>query len=236
MGLLFAKCNYDVCMTPSQDRRLLYPLVSVDIALFGSDGEGLKVLLARRAREPAATQWALPGGVLRPHEDARLEDAARRVLIDKVGIDAPYIEQMRAFSGVDRDPRGWSIAVLFAALMPRDQVHALVKNRVDAVGWFPLQDLPPLAFDHGEQLAIATQVLRRRVENHVLPLHLMPPRFTLTELQSTCEAILGRDLDKSVFRRRLKSSVDIVELDEYQGGAQRPARLYRAREGFEFAG
>ncbi|MCO5104932.1 MAG: NUDIX hydrolase [Burkholderiaceae bacterium] len=223
-------------MNRSNHRPRLYPLVSVDIALFGSDEQGLKVLLARRAREPAVSQWALPGGVLRPLEDAQLVDAARRVLRDKLAVSVPQIEQIRVFSGADRDPRGWSIAVLFAALVPREQVNAVVKTQVQAVEWFSLQELPPMAFDHAEQLSAALTKLRTRVESYVLPLHLMPERFTLTDLQRTCEAILGRTLDKSVFRRRLKGSTDIIELDEYQGGAQRPARFYRAREGFDFTG
>ena len=221
-------------MNKDAQRPILYPLVSVDIALFGSDENGLKVLLARRAREPAVSQWALPGGVLRPLEDAQLADAARRVLKDKMSVTVPQIEQIGVFSGADRDPRGWSIAVLYAALLPREQVPAVAVQHLEAVEWFSLQELPPMAFDHAEQLAAALKTLRTRVERYVLPLHLMPERFTLTDLQRTCEAILGRPLDKSVFRRRLKGSIDIVELDAYQGGAQRPARLYRAREGFQF--
>jgi 8-oxo-dGTP diphosphatase len=222
---------------PAPAPREMFPFISVDVAVFSVDPRGLRVLLVRRAREPAISQWALPGGALRPHQDANLDAAAKRVLRYKIAVDIPHIEQVGVFSGPGRDPRGWSIAILFAALLPQDQIHALVHNHVEAVDWAPVsQDDRTLAFDHTEQLAVAAGYLRSRVENHVLPLHLMPAAFTLTELQRTCEAILGHPLDKSAFRRRLKCSADLEELADYQRGAQRPAQLYRARDGFEFMG
>lgn len=215
--------------------RKLYPLVVVDIALFSAGEDGLRVLLVQRAEEPELRRWALPGGILRPDEDASLEAAARRVLRDKVSVDIPHLEEVCSFSGPDRDPRGWSIGVLFYALLPRHQVNALVKNKVEAVEWADAGNPGHrMAFDHGKQLATALGVLRDKVERHALPLHLMPERFTLTELQHTCEAILGHALDKSVFRRRLRGSRDLVELGEFVGGAQRPAQLYRASDGFSF--
>ena len=92
-----------------------------------------------------------------------------------------------------------------------------------------------MAFDHAQQLEIALARLREKVERHALPLHLLPEQFTLTELQRTCEAILGRPLDKSVFRRRLKGMDDLVELPgQFERGQQRPAQLYAARAGFGF--
>ena len=84
-------------------------------------------------------------------------------------------------------------------------------------------------------LCAALEVLRGKVERHALPLHLLPARFTLTALQRTCEAVLGRLLDKSVFRRRLKDSEELVELaGKFVVGPRHPAQLYRARESFVF--
>ncbi len=215
--------------------RDLYPLVVVDVAMFTIEDETLRVLLVHRARDPQARRWALPGGVLKPVLDLSLEAAARRVLRDKVSVDVPHLEEVCTFSGPNRDPRGWSIGVLFYALLPRDKVNALVKNKVEAVKWVDAASPGQgLAFDHGPQLATALQVLRDKVERHALPLHLLPEKFTLTELQRTCEAILGRQLDKGVFRRRFRESKDLVAIDEFVRGAQRPARLHRARAGFTF--
>lgn len=213
----------------------LYPLVFVDIALFSTDERGLRVLLVKRAEEPEIGRWALPGGMLRPHEDDSLETAARRVLRRKVGVEVPHLEEVASFSGPKRDARGWSIAVLFYALLPRNRISAVVRQKVDAIDWADAaRPGHRLAFDHAEHLVSALQALRDKVDRQALPLHLLPEKFTLTELQRTCEAILGKQLDKSVFRRRLKGSEDLVALDEKVHGPQRPAQLHRAREGFVF--
>ena len=213
----------------------LFPLVVVDVTLFSVDESGLRVLLVKRALEPQQGLWALPGGVLKPDQDADLEAAARRVLRNKIGVDVSHLEEIRTFSGSERDARGWSIAVLFCALLPRDQVQAVIRNKVDALEWAEAsKPSHRLAFDHSKQLAAALHMLRDKVDRHALPLHLMPEKFTLTALQRTCEAILDRSLDKAVFRRRLKGSTDLIETDEYERGLQRPAQLYRARSGFTF--
>ena len=216
--------------------RMLYPLVSADVALFSVEQDRMRVLLVQRTHEPAALAWALPGAILKPDEDEDLHATACRALHEKISVAIPHLGQVGAFSGRQRDPRGWSISVLFYALLPGDQVNALVSSRVEAVEWFDASNPGrPLAFDHSVLLGAALDVLRGKLERHALPLHLLPERFTLTALQRTCEAVLGRPLDKSVFRRRLKDSEDIVELaGEFVLGAQRPAQLYRAREGFTF--
>jgi 8-oxo-dGTP diphosphatase len=216
--------------------RMLYPLVSADIALFSVEQDRLRVLLVQRAQEPAALQWALPGAILKPDEDDDLHATACRALQEKISVAIPHLAQVGAFSGKYRDPRGWSVSVLFYALLPGDQVSAVVKSRIEAVEWRDASNPgAPLAFDHGVLLGAALEVLRGKVERHALPLHLLPARFTLTALQRTCEAVLGRPLDKSVFRRRIKDSDDLVELaGEFVVGPQRPAQLYRARDGFVF--
>lgn len=218
-------------------KRLLFPFVTADTALFSIDEDELKVLLVRRASPPAKGEWALPGGALKPAVDGSLEDTARRVLRDKISVDIPHLEQVGSFSGPERDARGWSISQLFYALLPRDKIDALVKTKVEAVEWSSVSkgsSKRRLAFDHDKQLAAALKLLRGRVAQHALPLHLLPRRFTLTELQRTVEAILGYEVDKSAFRRRIKGSLDLVELDEYVRGSQRPAQLFRASDEFRF--
>jgi 8-oxo-dGTP diphosphatase len=222
--------------------RQLFPLVSADVALF-SIGDGcLQVLLVQRAQEPAAGRWALPGAVLKPEIDHDLEATARRALRDKISVEVPYLEQLHTFAGADRDPRGWSLGVLHYALMPLDQVHAVVRRKVEVFRWANADaEYRDLAFDHGEQLRAARSALRQRVKEHSLPLHLMPARFTLTQLQRVCEAILAPAggasvaLDKGAFRRRFASSPDIVEIPgQFEGGAQRPAQLFKVAPGFRF--
>lgn len=215
--------------------RELYPLIGVDIALFCVEDDRLRVLLVRRANEPEARMWGLPGGLLKPEIDQSLEAAARRVLASKVSVDLPLVKEVATFSGPDRDPRGWSISVLFYALLPRDQINALVRDKVEAVQWADASaPRHRLAFDHSVQLTAALKKLQAKVEADSLPLHLLPEKFTMTQLQRVMETILERPLDKSSFRRRLKGSEDLVELDEYERGAQRPAQLFRASERFSF--
>lgn len=218
--------------------KMLYPLVVTDVALFSIDTEGLKVLLVKRSHAPAQGLWSLPGGILRPEVDDSLKAAARRVLRQKVSVEVPYLSEVRSFSGPDRDPRGWSIGMLFYALLPRDQVHAIVKDSVDEVEWVQADGHGrELAFDHPQQLEAALKALRDKVESHALPLHLMPAEFTLGALQKCCEAILGRELDKSSFRRRLTEGdvPAVVGLGhEEKTAAHRPSRLYRAPDNFSF--
>lgn len=220
----------------------LHPLVSADVALFSVVDQCLQVLLVRREQAPAAGQWALPGAVLNPQLDDDLEATARRALRDKINVEAPHLEQVRTFAGAARDPRGWSVALLHYALLPRDQVVAMPRRAVDRAQWFDADSVTsPLAFDHSRQLEVARAALRQRVQEHALPLHLMPEHFTLTQLQRVCEVILAPEpgrplrLDKGAFRRRFAKSQDLVLVPgAFEHGAQRPAQLYRAAPGFKF--
>lgn len=220
--------------------RELYPLVFVDIALFRMDEDRLQVLLVQRAQEPEIRRWGLPGGILKPAIDDNLEAAARRVLSAKVTVDLPHLEEVCTFSGPGRDPRGWSISVLFYALLPGNPVNAVLRSKVEAVEWVdPASPGHRMAFDHSAQLEKALTALKQKVERRLLPLHLMPPKFTLSQLQRTCEAILGRPLDKTAFRRRVLPKEDpmpdIVKIGEkLEGRPERPAQLYKAREDFSF--
>lgn len=216
--------------------KLLTPLVSADVALFCVDQGTLQVLLVQRARAPTQGEWALPGAVLSPEQDRDLESTALRALRDKLSVEVAHLEQVTTVSGPARDPRGYSVAVLYYALLSRDQIDAVAKSKVAAVQWLPASDPGhPLAFDHGDLLATAVTSLRNKVDRHALPLQLLPKKFTLTELQRVCEAVLGRQLDKGVFRRRLRDSPYLQEVPgELVRGSQRPAQVYRAAEGFEF--
>ena len=217
---------------------LLYPFVATNVALFTLHGDSLRVLVGKRANEPQAGRWALPGGALKPEIDDDLAASARRVLREKVRFDPSLLEQVRAFSGRDRDPRGWSVATLFYALLPQDRIDAAAGNKTEAIEWVDAtRPGRPLAFDHAQMLAEAVARLRAKVEHDALPLHLLPDRFTLTELQRACEAITGEPLDKSAFRRRLKAREgrDFVEAPgEFAQGAHRPAQYYKRSRGFRF--
>ena len=209
------------------------PIASVDLAIFALSENGLDVLLMRRSDEPFAGEWALPGGWIRVGEDADLAAAARRVLKDKTGVETPYLEQFQSVGNAERDPRGWSLSIGYFALMPREEAVLASGGNAADVEWWPLTDdavAVPLAFDHAALLATAANRLRSKVEYSSLPAHLLAPHFTLGELQSVYERILGRRLDKSAFRKRI-SEADFVEPveGEMRRGSNRPAQLYRLR-------
>jgi 8-oxo-dGTP diphosphatase len=216
--------------------KTLFPLVTVDVVLFTMLDLQLRVLLIQRANDPAPGLWALPGGILKPDQDASLDAAARRVLSAKIGVRIPHLAQLITVGGPDRDPRGWSLSTVYYALLPGDQVPAVAGESIEAIAWCDPQALrQPLAFDHAQLLATALAALRAKVALGALPLHLLPEKFTLTDLQRTCEAILGRALDKGAFRRTIKDAPALLPVDgEFLRGPQRPAQLYRAAAGFAF--
>lgn len=214
----------------------LFPLVTVDIALFTVVDWELRVLIVKRQNDPAPDTWALPGGVLQPDLDDSLEGTAMRILHSKVGVDVRHLEQVTTVSGPERDPRGWSISTLYYALLPGERVPAAAGQSVTAVDWCaPSTVQERLAFDHGALLLQALMLLRDKVRQGALPLHLLPEKFTLTDVQRACEAVLGRTMDKGAFRRLIKDEPDLLLLPgEFLRGPQRPAQLYRASADFRF--
>ena len=216
--------------------RTLYPLLAADVVLFTVLEDRLEVLLLKRDNEPFRNHWALPGALVNPKEDESLDATARRALQAKTSVSVRHLEQVGVFSGAARDPRGYSVSVLYFALLPLDEAPAVAGAKAQDVVWAGVRHLRrPLAFDHEAMIEQAAAKLRAKVEQATLPLHLLPAQFTLTELQRVCEAILGKALDKSSFRRRLRTEKSLVEVrGQFQYGSYRPAQLYRAAADFRF--
>lgn len=202
------------------------PSLTVDCVVFGLDDQDLKVLLIQRDIDPFAGRWALPGGFVQMEET--LEESARRELQEETGLANIYLEQLYTFGDPGRDPRGRVVSVAHYALVNlRDHK---VKADTDArnAGWFAIGDTPRLAFDHDSVLAKAHERLRGKVRYQPVGFELLPPKFTLTQLQHLYEVILGRELDKRNFRKKILSMDVLEELDEIEKDvAHRAARLYR---------
>ena len=210
------------------------PIATVDLAIFALSTTGLAVLVTERGADPFAGRWALPGGWIHVQEDNSLEDAARRILRDKTGVETPYLEQVRTVGSAGRDPRGWCLSVTFMALLGADPAAPRPGIATADARWAEIADngvVMPLAFDHADLLAAALARLRGKVEYSSLPAHLLPPEFTLGELQGVYERVLGRPLDKSAFRKRM-AEADFFEAvpGALRRASNRPAQIYRLRE------
>lgn len=201
------------------------PALTVDCVVFGFEGAGLQVLAIRRGIEPFLGSWALPGGFVRMDED--LESAARRELEEETGLRDVFLEQLYTFGAPDRDPRGRVVSVAWFALVRPDQHPAKGDTDASEAAWFEVGRLPALAFDHDLILRAALDRLRGKIRYQPVGFELLPKRFTLTQLQDLYEAILGRPVDKRNFRKKLLAFDFLVPLDEFTGGAHRPARLHR---------
>lgn len=201
------------------------PALATDAAIFGYDGEALHLLLLQRATDPYKGKWALPGGYL--HIDETTEEAVRRVLLEKTGVDKLYLEQLYTFSKTDRDPRERVISVAYYALV-RSQDFSLVPGRItDKAEWFPVDKLPKLAFDHNEIVAMALERLRGKLRWQPVGFELLPAAFTLTQLQRLYEAVLGETLDKRNFRKKMQGMELLKATGKMeQDVARKPAQYY----------
>lgn len=202
------------------------PCLTVDCVVFALDERELKVLLIQRGNEPFRGRWALPGGFV--HMDETLEEAARRELAEETGARNVYLEQLCTFGDVKRDPRDRVVTVAYYALVKlRDYSLRASTDSADAA-WFGLSDPPKLAFDHEQILDVAYARLRGKVRYQPIGFELLPPKFTLTQLQRLYEIVLDRPLDKRNFRKKILAMDILQELDEVQQDvAHRAARLYR---------
>ena len=226
--------------------RYPHPAVTVDCVIFGLDGQSLKVLLNRRDLVPFRDAWALPGGFI--GIDEGLEDAARRVLQAETGVHDLYLEQLYSFGTPDRDPRERVITIAYYAivnLFDHPVGKAAPSCASQEAGWFAMDRLPALAFDHSAIIETALARLQAKIRYQPIGFGFLPRKFTLTQLQKLYEAILCTSLDKRNFRKKILSTGLLVPLDEMEMDvAHRAAKLYRfddrlygelRQRGFNFA-
>lgn len=215
------------------------PALAVDLVLMSVRDGGLAALLQQRQKGPEQGKWALPGGFVRIDES--LDGAAERVLAAKARMTGAYLEQLYSFGAPDRDPRGRVVTIAYFALLPAHLFAAapdLHLARI-AVPWAgeaggPVEALAAdgsplaLAFDHSDILGEAVKRLRGKLDYSGVGFALLPPLFTLRELQQVHEAILATPLNKPAFRRRMLDRKWVRPTGERETGTGfRPAELYR---------
>lgn len=205
-------------------------ICTVDVVLLTLQDDVLKVALLNRSQEPFKGVAALPGGYIHPQEDGDAQDAALRVLREKTGITPPYLEQLASFSGPARDPRGWSVSIVYYAVVPAGLIGGSAHPGVRLASVDKPLKLP---FDHLEIIRAAVARLRSKSQYSSLPCYLAGDTFTLPQLQRVYEALMGESINKVSFRRKI-DEMDMLEPIEgaySSGAAHRPAQLYRLKPG-----
>lgn len=200
-----------------------HPAVTTDCVIFGFDGSELQVLLIERGIEPFKGKWAFPGGFLNMDETAG--EGALRELKEETGLENAYIEQFNTYSDPGRDPRERVITIAHYALVRIQEV----KGGDDAAKaqWFPIDEVPQLAFDHDKILRDAMRKLRERIHFVPIGFELLPEKFTMRDLQILYESILGVKFDRRNFAKKMMHYELLNQLDEtVRQTAKRDALLY----------
>jgi 8-oxo-dGTP diphosphatase len=202
------------------------PSVTVDVVMMSLRQRDLQVLLVKRRAWPFEGMWAIPGGFLNMNES--LETAAQRKLQEETGMQDVYLEQLYTFGDPGRDPRTRVITVVYFALLDAERLPVKVPDDAADVAWFPVYELPLLAFDHSQILAYTLNRLRGKLDYTTIAFNLLPEQFTLRELQRVYEIILHKRLDKRNFRKKILSTGILEDTGaKKMEGTHRPARLYR---------
>lgn len=199
--------------------------VGVDCIIFGYSKGELSILLTKRRFEPGMGQWSLMGGFV--SDDESVDSAAKRVLFELTGLRDVYMEQVGAFGEVGRDSGQRVISVAYYALIAFDELDRL-RLREHNAHWTPIDQMPPLLFDHAQMVEKARDMLRTKVATQPIGFNLLPKTFTLTQLQSLYEAILGEKIDKRNFRKRI-TDMDCIEKTDLidKTGSRRGAALFK---------
>ena len=176
------------------------PSVTTDCVIFGYDTkEGLSVLLIKRGIEPFKDHWAFPGGFIKMDEDA--ETCARRELKEETSLETAHIEQFGCFSEVNRDPRERVITIAYYALVKKSEVVG--GDDASEAHWFPIDNVPPLAFDHDRILRVALKTLKEKIHFMPIGFELLPSVFTMPQLQELYESILEVKFDRRNFSNKM---------------------------------
>lgn len=177
------------------------PALTADAVVFTIQGHRLQVLLIQRGGEPFAGYWALPGGFVEEGECA--SDAVKRELAEEAGVRDVWFEQLKTFDAPGRDPRGWVVSVAHVALIDSERVRPAGADDAADARWWPMNALPPLAFDHHAILHYALGRLRSKLRWSTIGLQLLPPVFTMDALRRVHEAVLDDTIDKRNFHKRM---------------------------------
>lgn len=201
--------------------------LTVDAVIFGYESNPrISVLLVERKYEPFANMWAIPGGFVKNSET--LEEAVYRELQEETGVDIGYLEQLYTFGEPKRDPRQRIVSVAYFGLVRPDAHELKASSDAKKARWFDINELPELAFDHPNILEVALKRLRAKITYEPIGFELLGERFPFSDLENLYTTLLGREIDRRNFRKKIMSLEILDELDEkVSKGAGRPANLFK---------
>ncbi len=210
------------------------PLFTIDNVLFTVKDKTLMVLLVKRAIEPFRGCWGLPGGFVDVTKDDNTEATALRKLKEKTSLEPQYLEQLQTFSGAQRDPRGFSVTLVYYALTSEQQVSAHIET-VDDVQWIALSEVSQmtLAFDHCEIIAQAYERLKQKALYSMIPVFCLPSQFTIGQFKCVIETIIGQPIQRKSLIRRIEASEMFAAIDEKVQSGGRLAQLYKVKPGVD---
>lgn len=200
--------------------------ITIDCVFFGFNKESLEVLLVQHAQGESKGKWGLLGGWLQLEESA--DDAAQRILQELTGLEDIYLEQLKAFTNPQRVLERRVVTIGYYTLVNREDYNIKASLKVIEAKWYKIKEIPDLIFDHNEILDFSLLQLRNRVRQAPIGFNLLPEKFTLLQLMHLYEEILGIELDKSNFRRKVLHMKLLQALDEKQKDvSHRAAKLYK---------
>lgn len=200
--------------------------LSVDAVVFGYEASIISVLLIKRKYEPFKGKWAIPGGFVLNEES--LEEAVERELFEETGVKINYLEQLYTFGKPKRDPRGRVVSVAYFGLVRPNAFKIFASTDAEQVQWFNITALPELSFDHQEILDMAITRLQGKITYEPIGFELLDKKFPFSDLEKLYTTLLGREIDRRNFRKKIVGLNVLDELDEkISKGSGRPANLFK---------
>lgn len=198
-------------------------LVAVDCIIFGFQNNEIKLLVHPRKMEPEIGGLSLMGGFVMKNES--VDQAASNILFNLTGLENIFMEQVKVYGEINRDPGERVISCAYYALI---DINAYDESQLKSHNafWVNIDQAPKLIFDHHQMVEDALNILRRKAQIEPIGLNLLPEKFTLTQLQSLYEAIYGRALDKRNFRKKMLSLDFIEKLNEIDKSASKKGAYY----------
>ncbi len=200
-------------------------LVAVDCIIFGFDSENLKLLLFRRKVDPLRGSWSLIGAFIK--NDLSISDGAKQILLESTGLENVYLEELKTYGDIDRDPGRRVISIAYFSLIRIDGFNKKIVEQYDA-RWFDLNEIPELILDHGKMVEDAIVKLKDRARHQPIGFNLLPEYFTIIELQKLYESIYQKELDSRNFRKKITSFDILTKTDRKdKSGSKKGAFLYK---------